>query len=254
MNDTDKARALIAEGLRHDGAMTPGPWSEASGRRQRGAIEVEVGERCYYQVAQASAEAAAALDAPAPDYKSDGSAGRRLTDNAAGIAWLRTHARELLTGYAAALNDKGRLASLVDDWSTSSILHGDECKRLRHELEIAKFDAGKAQQAWAERDALGQDIAAWRRWARDMCTGPGSLRTDDEARQQIQTWLFTLDVENCRLRIANSSLIPDAILAVSEVECLRVERDAARAEVERLQAELDAARTHETDNQKGQRQ
>lgn len=41
-----------------------------------------------------------------------------------------------------------------------------------------------------------------------------------------------------QLEIANRSLVPDAMLVVTDVECLRVELDTARAEVERLKAEV----------------
>lgn len=48
--------------------------------------------------------------------------------------------------------------------------------------------------------------------------------------------VFELEDEIARLKSANGSLIPGAMLTATEIECLRVERDGARAEIQRLKA------------------
>lgn len=65
VTDTKRARELIAEGRKHDEAMTDAPWSRGDRRI----------------------------------YPTSGS------NDSAGIAWMRTNLRALLDGYAAALDE-----------------------------------------------------------------------------------------------------------------------------------------------------
>lgn len=80
--DPSAARILIADGLRHDEAMTKGPWET---RPVDSAIPRIVSEASGFGVADTL-----------------------LNADAAGIAWLRTHARTLLTGYSQALDEVER--------------------------------------------------------------------------------------------------------------------------------------------------
>lgn len=84
----DKARALEEQLRADDAAMTPGPWSEPAGARLRGAIDALVDGQLR-QVAQASAEAPAARQAPAPLFQPPDFAARELANNATGIARTR---------------------------------------------------------------------------------------------------------------------------------------------------------------------
>lgn len=100
-------QALIEEGLRHDAAMTPGPWKS-------------------WMVAQPGM-------LPAHLERDE---------NAEGMAWLRTNIRKILTGYRAALGEVDRLtgqrdrhllrirrsvpAQNVDDERNDDVLHAEE--------------------------------------------------------------------------------------------------------------------------------
>lgn len=101
----DEARALVAEGRQHDGAMTRAPWTTPIGTRFLGAVSAII-DGLERQVAAAAGQAPQFDDAP--------DVGAALAANAAGIAWMRTSLAALLTGYADALDEIERLRSALN--------------------------------------------------------------------------------------------------------------------------------------------
>ena len=103
-----ESERLCREAREDDARMTVAPWSTPSAPRLSGSVTVFI-DGHDHQVAQASADAASCLDAPAPNYKSDGSAGRRLRDNATGIARTRNNLRAMTDQLEAAATEIARL-------------------------------------------------------------------------------------------------------------------------------------------------
>lgn len=116
---TKEARALIAEGRKHDEAMTDAPWSDWPGMQGLPGFPRILGD-----MKLAGREEIAKIGS-----------WTRQRENAAGIAWLRTNLASLLTGYASAL---------------------DEVERLRAE---ASKEAAATHELAEEHEKQGMDLA-----------------------------------------------------------------------------------------------
>lgn len=68
-----------------------------------------------------------------------------------------------------------------------------------------------------------------------------SAESDRLEIERLRREVYEAIVGLTRAEIANSSLVPGAMLTVSEIACLTVERDAARKEVERMRPVVEAA-------------
>lgn len=93
---TIDSRTLIAEGRKHDAAMTEGPWTHRQMSHDNGLIACD-------EVHDSTGKTIA--------YDSDGSSADFEERNAAGVAWLRTNLAALLDGYASALDEVNALRS-----------------------------------------------------------------------------------------------------------------------------------------------
>jgi hypothetical protein len=101
---TTDARALIAEGKRHDKAMTDGPWYS---------VKTPFGDGTFVRSKSEDASGVHVADCSAigsdeyEDYCDE--------SNAAGIAWLRTNLAALLEGYTSALDEIERMRAYLLD-------------------------------------------------------------------------------------------------------------------------------------------
>ena len=195
---------LIAEARADDARMTRAPWTTPTGTRFPGAVSATINglER---QVAASCGQA--------PQFDDVPDVGRALADNASGIARTRNNLAAMADHLEAARREIERLTGLVNDWSTSSILNGEERNRLRHELELARADAQTARKAWAERDAARGDLEA--------------------ARERISNLERQLDVRVGEVDARHTLLVK-----------ARTDLEDARAEVDRLTGELRSRTEH----------
>jgi DNA repair exonuclease SbcCD ATPase subunit len=181
---TAAARALIAAGLAHDEAMTGGPW---------------------------------VTDDPAdPDVVVDDELRKTVvtlygrfqkTANGAGIAWMRTNLRTLLTGYTSALYEAES--------------HEATCEALRRSLDEQIVIANKASS----------EVERLRQLAGDAVQGPrptiAALRAEIEDKDKM--------IERLVARISATDAPGDIDAALASIE-------SARAQIVKLHTELGEAK------------
>lgn len=149
------------------------------------------------------------------------------------VADARDHANNRIAG----LSDP-------DDWISAA----RACLRaLANQLEAACALAEARRKALAReleenQPAMTDLIAKLEAECDSLRDEVAQLKADYKTRGEHvldQRRIAELEAEVVRAEIANASLIPDAIVAVTGVECTRVERDALKAKVAELEADIE---------------
>lgn len=159
-------RELIAEGRKHDEAMTQG--NAVAGLYRSDLIDEQVAQfrEAHAEHAGAPMHVVAVAESfsvpiwvSATCIATTGNGPHGAAD-AAGIAWMRTNLRALLDGYAAALEELGHATMHEGDWlsKTSRLM----CETLMGDRERLRADViqltRQRDEARADADRLRRDL------------------------------------------------------------------------------------------------